>query len=114
MPYIPMTIGEKRIIVRRRLRRMGVPVGITESWLDIQIICREHGLDITEMLRPQIPDSLLIEKANGKMDKESPTIIIANNGAKVITEETQEKPAIGFTPEHIKPEKENDDENYTL
>ena len=114
MPYIPMTISEKRAIVKQRLKHMGITVDVTDSWLDVQIICKSNGLDITEMLRPQIPDKLLLSQDN---DQENGTALIPQKGAKVITPEKEEKNTLGFLPkakEEDVSSDEGDTEPYTL
>jgi len=91
MPYIPMTSSEKSTIVKNRLRNMDIEVHKDCTWLDIQIICHQNGLDITEMLRPQIPDKMMV-------DKNIETISMPGDSKpKKVDTSTKGKKSIGFS-----------------
>ena len=95
MPYIPMTSAEKSTVVKHRLRNMGNQVHKDNTWLDIQIICHKNGLDITEMLRPQIPDKMMIDDSVDTVtmpgDKKPKTVDTKVKGNKTIGFDTEQK-----------------------
>lgn len=107
MPYIPMTNPDKIFIVGNRLRNMNLEVHKNATWLDIQIICHQNGLDITEMLRPQISDKARLNSAH---DADSGEVITMPDDAtpKKISTKIGKK-SMGFS----QPKQETDDE-YTL
>ena len=94
MPYIPMTSAEKSVVVKNRLRNMGIEVHKDNTWLDIQIICHQNGLDITEMLRPQIPDKMMIDDSVDTItmpgDKKPKTVDTKVKGSKTIGFDTHQ------------------------
>lgn len=98
MPYIPMTNAEKCVLVKNRLKNMDIHTEPNATWLDMQIVCHTHGLDVTEMLRPQIPDQMMIDTG-----VDNPITIKADKPKKV---STSTKKPMGFSA----PEQSADDD----
>ena len=93
MPYIPMTEPEKRAIVKQKLEKLNIPVDNDDTWLDVQILAKQNGLDITQLLKPVVPDHMMMDK-NSQINHEVPKPIEDKDVAKVPKQ--PKKGAMGF------------------
>ncbi len=111
MPYIPMSRGMKRAIVRKRLKAMGIPVDVTESWLDLQNKCAANGLDVIDMLTPYVSDRVLAEEIETEMEDNSGTTLQKVSEPKKVSTKTKQptKVDIGFAKPKEEVEDKDDD-----
>ena len=116
MPYIPMTEPEKRAIVKSKLERLNIDVTNDDTWLDVQILAKQNGLDITQLLKPNVPDHMMMDKnTKDNLQPEEPITeedFLDKNEKKV----TKPKQTIGFgkTPKKQIESKINDESYYQL
>ena len=94
MPYIPMTEAEKRAIVKQKLEKLNIPVDNDDTWLDVQILAKQNGLDITQLLKPVVPDHMMMDK-NSQINHEVPKPVQAEDVKPKVKK--VKKSAIGFT-----------------
>jgi len=112
MPYIPMTEAEKRAIVKAKLEKLSITVSNDDSWLDVQILAKQNGLDITQLLKPFVPDHMMMDK-NTKDNLDIKPIEgedIAKDTNKKIAKPKQE---MGFSKQETKAEV-SDETDYPL